>query len=304
MDRQMYQWISKLVRGKPNQTTDHSLSQIGRQVQAHYHCGYVRNNRLFFNAQDKLNLRQRVMDELGLDPFIVEQLPNDRLEMAQYHANEKLAAKPAGNDQLLLNSADGIVRVNNEQIQLYPESIKTAGLLCLNSSINTVEHRTIVVVENLDIMPLCHAWQLPVADRQALWVYRGDHKSGAKAEACRDFLQRFGKDKTVVVFSDMDPKGLEIALTLPFAKFWLGPSANSWQPLLNSQYASCIGFDVQSEAAGYLLRLLDSNLLSEPFKNLISVIRDQRSSFRQQHIYSHNVPLELIPIRAEEHCGR
>jgi len=297
MDRQMYQWISQLVRGKPDQTTNHSLSQIGRQVQEHYGCGYIRNNRLYFSAQDKLNLRQRVMDELGLDPFIVEKLPDDRLEMAQYHANEKLAAKPASNDQLLLNSADGIVRINNAHIQLYPESIKTAGLLCLNSSINTVEHRTIVVVENLDIMPLCHTWQLPLADPHALWLYRGDHKSGAKAEACWDFLQRFGADKTVIVFSDMGPKGLEIALSMPHARYWLGPELSEWDGCFKSGSDNCSGYDAQSNAMAFLMKTHDAGLLSEPFSELVLRIRKELSSYRQQHVYAHNVSLSLFPIK-------
>jgi len=302
MDRKMFQWISALVRDKPNQDSKRRISPLGQQVLAHYGCGYVRNNCLIFSAEDKRRLRQRVKDEMGLDPFITEQLPADRLEIAKFHPNEKLAAKPAGHDHLLLNSADGVLRINGVQIPLHPQSIASAGLLCLNASMRTVEHQTIVVVENLAIMSLCHNWQLPLPDNHALWVYRGDYKSGAKAQACRDFIKRFGADKTVIVFSDMDPKGLEIAATLPFAKFWLGPKADSCQPLLNSRYASRMGFDTQSDALGYLLRKSDSNLLSEPFKNLVSVMRDERSSLRQEHTYSHNVPLELIPIWLHDHC--
>jgi hypothetical protein len=296
MDRQMFQWISALVRDKPDQATSRPISQIGSQILVRYDCGYISNNRLIFNAEHKRRLRQRVKDEMGLDPF-AEQLPAERLAMAQYHANEKLAAKTAGNDQLLLNSADGIVRVNNAHIQLYPESIKTAGLLCLNSSINTIEHRTIVVVENLAIMPLCHSWQLPLPDRQALWVYRGDHKSGAKAEACRDFLQRFGKDKTVVVFSDMDPKGLEIALTMPHAQYWLGPESSAWDGCFQSGSANCSGYDVQSDAMASLMKMRDEGHLTESFSELVSRIRKERSSFRQEHCYAHNVGLSLFAIR-------
>jgi len=296
MNRQVFQWVSALVRDKPDQATSRPISQIGQQVQAHYGCGYVSNNRLVFSSQDKLTLRQRVKDEMGRDPFS-EQLPDDRLEMAQYHANEKLAAKPAGNDQLLLNSADGIVCVNNAQIQLYPESIKTAGLLCLNSSINTVEHQTIVVVENLDIMPLCHTWQLPLADPHALWLYRGDHKSGAKAEACCDFLKRFGKYKTVIVFSDMDPQGLEIALTMPHAQYWLGPESSAWDGCFKSGSDNCSGYDAQSNAMAFLMKTHDAGLLTEPFSELVLRIRKELSSYRQQHVYAHNVNLSLFPIR-------
>lgn len=298
MDRKLYQWISALVRDKPAQTTGRSLSQLGLKVHARYDCGHTSKNRLIFSAEDKRRLRQLILNEVGLDPFKIEQLPISRLEMAQYHANEKLAAKPASADMLLLNSADGILRVNGKEIPLHPQSLTSAGLLCLNASINTVEHETIVVVENLAIMPLCHSWRIPCVDEKALWIYRGDYKSGATANTCLKFLQRFGDKKTVIVFSDMDPKGLEIAQTLPFAKFWLGPSQNSWQRLLKSKYASQIGYDTQSQAAAYLLGMLDSNLISSNFRNLISVLRDTRSSFRQEHTYSHNVVLELIPIRA------
>jgi hypothetical protein len=292
----MFQWVSALVRDKPDQATSRPISPMGQQVLVRYDCGYIRNNRLVFNAEHKRRLRQRVKDEMGLDPF-TEQLPDNRLEMAQYHANEKLAAEPAGNDQLLLNSADGVVRVNNAQIRLHPESLKTAGLLCMNSSINTVEHRTIVVVENLDIMPLCHSWQLPLQDRQALWVYRGDHKSGAKAEACRDFLQRFGKDRTVIVFSDMDPKGLEIALTMPHAQYWLGPESSAWDGCFKSDSANCSGYDAQSDAMAFLIKTHDAGLLTEPFSELALRIRNERSSYRQQHVYAHNVNLSLFPIK-------
>jgi hypothetical protein len=298
----MFQWISSLVRDKPDQASERQTSKMGLQVQTHYHCGYERNNRLIFSAEDKRRLRQLVIDELGIDAFATEQLPAERLEMAKYHHNEKLAAKTAGNNQLLLNSADGVIRINNKEIHLYPECIVSAGLLCDNSSINTVEHQTILVIENLAIMPLCHRWLLPLSDQQALWIYRGDHKSGSKAQACQDFLERFGKDKTIIVFSDMDPKGLEIAATLPYAKFWLGPCKDSWRTLLKSRFASQSGFDMQSVASEYLLRLSKSNLLSEPFTKLLSVMREERSSFRQEHTYSHNVALELIPIKVKDNC--
>lgn len=296
MDRQIYDWISKLIRDKPDQPTSRPISSMGQQVQAHYGCGYVSNDKLIFNAEDKRRLRQRVKDEMGRDPF-TEQLPAGRLEMAKYHANEKLAVKPAGDGQLLLNSADGIIRVNGAQIQLHPESIMTAGLLCLSSCINTLEHDTIVVVENLAIMPLCHSWQLPLSDRQALWVYRGDHKSGAKAEACCDLLQRFGAGRTVVVFSDMDPKGLEIALTMPHARYWLGPESSAWNGCFGSAYASRSGYDKQSDAMASLLKKCNAGILADPFNDLVLRIKNARSSYRQEHAYAHNVNLSLFPIK-------
>lgn len=296
MDRNLYQWISQLVRDKPEQTTNRSLSDRGRQVQARYGCGYIRNNRLIFSAEDKRRLRQQVLDEIRLDPFVVEQLPSNRLEMAQYHPNEKLAAKPASDDQLLLNSADGMLRINHVEIPLHPQSLISVGLICLNSSIETIQHQTIVVVENLAIMPLCHRWQISCIDPQALWVYRGDHKSGAKAQACRDFVERFGADKTVIVFSDMDPSGLEIALTMPHADYWLGPEQKAWRTCLQSKLANREGFDLQADASAYLQGLSDRARLSSELNRLLTCLKEERSSFRQEHMFSQRVELELFAI--------
>lgn len=301
MDRKMYKWISGLVTDKPDQSSSRPISQLGQQVQSEYQCGYISNKHLIFSVEDKHRLRQQIITELNVDPFTTQQLPTSRLEMAKFHANEKLASKSAGHDHLLLNCADGILRINNIQIPLHSQSVASAGLLCLNSSLRSIEHQTIVVIENLSIMSLCHRWQLPQEIQQALWVYRGDYKSGASVQVCHDFLEHFGADKTIVVFSDMDPKGLEIALSLPFAKFWIGPTTHSWRSLLNNHVANRTGFDTQTKAMNYLLQQLASTELSAAFVNLITVIREERSSFRQEHLYSHNVGLELIPIYAENH---
>ncbi|MBS4053101.1 MAG: hypothetical protein KGZ69_18135 [Methylomonas sp.] len=298
MDREMYQWISVLVRNKPAQTTKRKIVPVGQRVMSRYSCGYVSNNCLIFSADDKRRLRQQIIAELGLDPFTTEQLPADRLEMAQYHANEKLAGKPASHDQLLLNSVDGMLRINNVEIPLHPQSIASAGLLCLSSGIETIQHRTIVVIENLAIMPLCHSWQIPCIDPQALWVYRGDYKSGAKARACRDFVDRFGADKTVIVFSDMDPKGLEIALTMPHADYWMGPEQAVWRTCLQSRLANREGFDRQNSALIYLERLSVERSLSMALTELITVMKAERSSFRQEHMLSRKVELALFAVTA------
>ncbi|MGR8929882.1 MAG: DUF7281 domain-containing protein [Gammaproteobacteria bacterium] len=296
MDRKLYQWISELVSAKPDQTSRRQLTHLGREVLTHYGCGYISSNRLIFTPDDKRRLRQRVLAEVGLDPFSTEQLPESRLEMARHHPNEKLAAHPASEDQLLLNSPDGVIRVNGIEIQLHPESITSAGFLCLNSSIETIQHQTIIVVENLAIMPLSHNWRIPCIDRQALWVYRGDYKSGAKAHACRAFVERFAADKTIVVFSDMDPKGLEIALTMPNADYWLGPKEAGWRTCLRSQLANREGFDLQNAALSYLQRLSDEEKLSSSFNELLRCFNEERSSYRQEHMYNQRIELALFSI--------
>jgi len=257
----------------------------------------LHNGKLVFTAQDKLELRRRVREETGFDP-LRESLPDDRLEIAKFHANEKLAGKPVSDDYLLLNSPDGFVCINDKQITLHPESIPAAGLFCLNSGIESVDHDALVVVENLAIMSLCASFELPPMARRALWAYRGDPKTGSKTNVCHDFVDRFGANKTVVVFSDMDPKGLEIALTMPHANYWLGPVPESWQTWLKKQeVGNSDGYYLQARSMTYLKRLSGAGALSEPMSALIECLQNERSSCRQEHMYSHKIELGLLPIR-------
>jgi len=297
MNRQIFQWVSKLVKSSHGETITRAKSEIGCIVIERYQSGRVQNNRLIFTAQDQSALRQQIKQEFGFDPFDTNQLPDTRLEVAKHHPNEKLAKNPVSHDHILLNCPNKILRLNNQIIQLQTEFIPNAGMMCLSSGITRIDHDAIVVVENLAIMPLCSAFELPSLCQDALWIYRGDHKTGAKIDACHDLLNRFGVNKDVIVFSDMDPKGLEIALTIPHADYWLGPEPSIWGDCFKSKHASRSGYDKQGVAMTFLLRECDKGFWAESFKNLVLQMRNERSSYRQEHSYAHDVRLSLFPIK-------
>jgi hypothetical protein len=299
MNRKTFEWISALVRSDPSQITVRASSEIGRFVIERYQSGYIKNNQLIFTAQNKVALRQQIIQEFNLDPFNTDQLPSSRLEVAKHHHNEKLAKNPVSYDHILLNCPNQILRLNNQTIQLQTDCIPNAGMMCLSSRITRIDHEAIVVVENLAIMQLCSTIELPSLCQDALWIYRGDHKTGARIDACHDLLRRFGTDKCIIVFSDMDPKGLEIALTIPYADYWLGPDPSTWGNCFKSKQASRSGFDKQGVAMDFLLNECENGLLSEPFKGLALRIKKERSSYRQEHSYAFNVRLSLFPIRQE-----
>jgi len=148
-------------------------------------------------------------------------------------------------------------------------------------------------------MQLCSTFELPAICRTALWIYRGDHKTGAKINACHDLLNRFGADSDVIVFSDMDPKGLEIALTIPYADYWLGPEPSAWDSCFKSKQASRSGYDQQGVAMAYLLKECDKGFLAVSFKELVSRMKKERSSYRQEHCFAHDVQLSLFPIKQD-----
>ena len=254
MSHRVFKWVSDLIKTKPDQTTIRAMSVIGYSVIERYQNGRIQNDKLLFTAQDKFQLRSKLKSEFGLDPFFTTQLPDDRLDIAKLHHNEKIARLPPSHDHILINSPNGILQLNKQQIELQAEQLPSAGMMCLSSGIAQIDHESIVVVENLPIMQLCNTFILPPLCQKALWIYRGDHKNGAKVNACHDLLNRFGQDRDVIVFSDMDPKGLEIALTIPNANYWLGPETEIWIDCLRSRQASHSGYDIQSKAMQYLLK--------------------------------------------------
>ncbi len=296
MNRKLFSWISQLVKNSPGQTTIRSSSKIGLSVIESYGYGRSQNNKLIFTAKDKNALRLQIKNELNIDPFDTEQLPDSRIDIAEFHDDEKLAKNPVSQDHILVNCPAGIVQLNHQQIRLHLDMIPSMGFMPIASAINQINHDTLVVVENLAIMQLCNQLTLPRLCQNALWLYRGDYKSGTKAEACYDLLNRFGQDKEVIVFSDMDPKGLEIALTMPYAKYWLGPDITQWSTCLQSKYASRSGYDIQSKAMGYLLKLKEKGILSTEIVELILQMQKEQSSYRQEHMFAHQVPLSLVAL--------
>jgi hypothetical protein len=296
MNRKLFNWISRLVKNNPGLSTIRSSSEIGSSVLERYGYGRKQNNKLIFTVKDKNSLRLAVKRELNIDPFDTEQLPDSRVDVAEFYANEKLAKNPVSQDHILVNCPTGVIQLNHQTIHLHSDSIASVGFMPIASAINQVNHDVLVVVENLAIMQLCNQLILPTLCQNALWLYRGDHKSGAKAEACYDLLTRFGQGKEVIVFSDMDPKGLEIALTIPYAKYWLGPDITQWSTCLQSKYASRSGYDIQSKAMGYLLKLKEKGILSTETVELILQMQKEQSAYRQEHMFAHQVPLSLFRL--------
>ena len=299
MNNKTFEWISALIRNDSSQTTVRASSEIGRFVIERYQAGRIKNNQLIFTAQDKTSLRRQIIQEFNLDPFNADQLPASRIEVAKYHHNEKLAKNPVSYDHVLVSSPNKTLNLNKQTIQLQTDCVPNAGMMCLSSGITRIDHDAIVVVENLAIMQLCSTFELPARCQDALWIYRGDHKTGARIDACHDLLNRFGADKSVIVFSDMDPKGLEIALTVPHADYWLGPESSTWDNCFKSKQASRSGFDKQGVAMDFLLKECEKGFLSESFKALALRIKKERSSYRQEHSYAFDVRLSLFPITKE-----
>ena len=287
----MYQWISNLVNSKRGMATVRARSAEAAVVMERYQCGRTQGDKLVFSAIDKENLRNQIKKELNIDPCSVHKLPADRIETAKHHDNEKLANKAVSHDHVLINSPSGVLHLNNNTIDLQSAQIPSAGIMSLGSKISQIDHTAIVVVENLAIMQLCGSFKLPLLCHDALWIYRGDHKSGSRVDACYDLIKRLGNNKDLIVFSDMDPKGIEIALSIANANYWLGPEMSEWENCLASQYASRSGYDLQGVEMKYLLK--QKHTQPEPIKILIEQMANYRSSYRQEHMFSHNIPLSL-----------
>lgn len=144
--------------------------------------------------------------------------------------------------------------------------------------LNITDLRWIVIVENLDIFDQMHQCRLPPCFDNALLVYRGHNANGLK-----ELLAMIRTDTQVAYFADLDPKGLEIALSTPAVTHLLVPFTLEPKLLERSQTSK---FLAQHTSVSYLKRQQWGG-----WQPWIDRILEARLAIMQQHILQLDIPL-------------
>jgi len=178
--------------------------------------------------------------------------------------------------------------------------------------IKSVEHSTIVFVENLTVMANLNAINLAsiksnssaknaqnensnIDLSKALWLYRGDVKAQQTTNTSYQFFRRFKGHVPLVCFSDLDPKGIEIALTSD-ADYWLTIENT------NEITMDLTGSEQEWYKQGASISFLQEKISTTPsqeiacwhklFENLLT----HRKTLKQEHILKHNVAVALFKL--------
>ena len=288
MNKALYQFcqtnFKTLTHGKLK------LSSLLKRLHNDYGFGVIDGDYLHFNERDRAFLIERVLSEnsahLFREPYPAAQ---SRQQSAQTQRNEKAQSYAVSRDFILINNLQ-ILQLNNQQFPVTPFS--SLGVYLKADEISSVEHQKIVLVENLAIMANLSALNIPECLHKALWLYRGDINPEQQTSTAYQFFRRF-KDcdrHQLICFSDLDPAGIQIALTCD-ADYWL-----------TAQDSNVINIELQGDenewfkqerAIKYLEKRTD---LPEKCQIAFSQMCSVRKTIKQEQMLAHNIKLGLFDL--------
>lgn len=256
-----------------------------------YNIGYIENGLYYFRAQDKLHLIKVIAQEhngLRLSDAYPEK--QSRLQVAAHSRNEKGGALKVSEHFILLNSLHSLC-INQHVSE---NSLACSqGRFMYAPDINSIEHKQIILVENLAIMANLSLLNLPEGLENALWLYRGDAGKNKQAGTAYDFFRRFLGSHQLICFSDFDPKGLEIAIT---------SGASHWLALKHAEEInmSLNGHEIEWFKQGDAKKFLLNNAkLTEEVAALLTTMNHSQKTLQQEHIAQHGLPLTLYALRED-----
>jgi hypothetical protein len=253
-----------------------------------YGIGSLEGTLYYFDEKDKAQLIERVKEDHGVHLFREPYPdPKSRINNAQKNRNEKQNALTVTHDFVLINSLSSL-RLNKSITEKSP--INSLGSFICASEIKSIEHSHLVFVENLIVMANLPLLKIPESLKDALWLYRGDQKAQQNTGTANQFFKRFKKTNNLVCFSDLDPKGLEIALKSG-ATQWLTIADNS-DLCLDLQGVENEWFN-QKETIAFLSKLQ----LSAHQKMLFEKMKQTQKTLKQEHMIAHSLNLDLFELR-------
>ncbi|WP_102798207.1 DUF7281 domain-containing protein [Bowmanella denitrificans] len=234
-----------------------------------------------FSSEQKRRLR----DELQKDYPRFDWLQGletglERLAVTARLNQEKLADIRPDDDFVLVRQRDGLMHTCGLDLQLPPQSsLRLPVELLLQTP-----PKQILVVENLDVFD--HWQRACVADdiADSLLVYRGHNRLNS---GLKKLLTQLPSHTQVIMFSDLDPKGLEIAISLPMVTHMLLPANRCEQLIMRSSPGV---FKKQGKACAFLRRQLTNGW--QPWTDWVL---SGRLAIMQQHFLQMGTELISVP---------
>lgn len=263
-----------------------------KQLKEDFDFGSFSGSSFSYSLTDKIHLIAEVKQQLGVQiEFDSYPEQKNRYDNSKTNRAEKLNSYPVSRDFILINSINEL-KINQGVIAKSP--LSSLGQSVRADEIDSIEHSYIVLVENLTLMANLAALNLPESLRDALWVYRGDVKPSQQTGMAYQFFRRW-KDNPcykLVCFSDLDPKGIEIAYTCE-ADYWLSPADCEAAIAIELQGIEQ-EWHKQTQSRLYLHR---QQQLPAQCQLAFSLMNEQHITLKQEHMLSHNLKLQLFSLK-------
>ncbi|MBL4899835.1 MAG: hypothetical protein JKX76_09375 [Colwellia sp.] len=262
---------------------------------------------LTFTFENRVRLTAEIKAELSVD-IMFDAYPArlDRNTNATTHFNEKTNSYPVSNGFVLVNSLSKL-KINQHCYDLAP--MTSLGTYLKADDILSIEHKSIVFVENLAVMASLLALNITtLADtltvgidlNDALWVYRGDAKKYQQTGIAYQFFRRFAASHQLVCFSDVDPKGIEIALT-SHADYWLTiKNTGDFDKITTLLKGNEVEWFKQGASVQFIQKKISASenkgQALPSWQPLFSMTSSMQKTLKQEHIIAHCLPLTLCKL--------
>ncbi len=269
-----------------------------KQLLNEYNFGVVSAGYLHFTTQHIDQLIQTVLDENGIHLFR-DKFPSkkNRIETSLSNPNEKDNSCAIRDEYVLLNSRYSI---NINQLQTPIQGARSLGTYVAIEEIKSIEHRQLILVENLSIMAYLADLNLPSELDNALWLYRGDVNHENSTAVAYDFFrtckQKIKQKIKLICFSDFDPQGIVIALTC---------GADLWLTVIDAQSKTLPGgaendFYKQNNARTTLEKKRSAGELPKSCSRAFSTMCAMKKTIKQEHMVSHQFELDCFSLNSLE----
>ncbi|WP_019028154.1 DUF7281 domain-containing protein [Colwellia piezophila] len=306
MNKQLYNFAQDKLK-KNRQGGQIKNTALATKLYEEYNFGKLDFSKkvLSFSLTDILALSQAIKTTLSVeirnDPYPSK---TSRVTNAGVNRGEKQNSYAVSKDFILINS---LAELKLNKTTFTPSPFTALGNYIKADEIQSVEHSAIVLVENLAVMAnlklinltkLYTEIDLPINLSKALWLYRGDVKPQQTTNSSYQFFRRFKGEIPLICFSDLDPKGIEIALT-SHADYWLTlKNANEVDmPLLGSEQE----WYKQKTSISFLLKQAKANEEKQPWQFSFEILQHHRKTLKQEHMLKHKLELALLKINDKVH---
>ncbi|MFT6925246.1 MAG: hypothetical protein ACJAZP_000826 [Psychromonas sp.] len=288
MNKQLFDYCKRQLL-KQRQGGSVKLTALARTLHHQYGFGEIDRGSLHFSYDQRISLIREIQKQLKLDVLTDEYVPQSRRENALHRRNEKDNSHAVCRDFVLINSLDGL-QLNG---QVYPANAFTSlGLYVKADEIKSIEHKQIIFVENLEMMANLPALNLPAQLDNPLWLYRGDIQEKQQTSTAYAFFKRFNNNQQqLICFSDLDPAGIQIALTCS-AEYWLTPKDSSVVKFSQAKDAEQ-EFYKQNAAIQYLQHYKN---LPDKCQMAFESMLHNRKTLKQEHMLAHQIALGLYKL--------
>jgi len=248
--------------------------------QQEFQIGTLTSKKYKTNFDDRRKLRAWAKKYLNGFELQNDSSEGNRLDSARKFIDEKVSPQPVFSERISLAVQEGEVILKSGKVNL-------PGGALLNIEINQVDltaHDKVIIVENGTAIINWHQVNLSDEMKSYLAIYRGH---GSDSACLKNWLQNNRDKLQVIGFVDLDPAGLQIAMTLDCDILLVpedidGLKSFSLSERYSRQYKQAEF--VENNASGKLLELLGK-------------IKLNQISISQEVIISQRHRLTSLPIK-------